>query len=194
MFSPRRYLVEVTLAKIPVFLSCPKPHMRSQKLFLEAVEQKLSERNFESRTLGRNDYDMDAPLEGIRRLMVGSCGLVALCFRRTYIDSATERRNADLATASERQFGDAWLTSPYCQIEPAMAFQLGLPMLIWREKGVIADGVLDRGALGISMPEFDLDGDLPDLNVAEWQQPMEDWICRARSVFRRRGTPPALYD
>ena len=38
-----------------------------------------------------------------------------------------------------------------------MAYQLGLPILIFRQKGVIDDGILERGVVGLYMPEFDLE-------------------------------------
>lgn len=69
-----------------------------------------------------------------------------------------------------------WLTSPYCQIEPAMAFQIGLPVLILRETGVIADGILERGVFGAYMPEFNLNGNVDDYFAsAEWGQIIQKW-------------------
>ena len=67
------------------------------------------------------------------------------------------RYRTDLANTSEVALKDVWLTSPWSQIEPAMAYQIGLPVLILREKGVIDEGILERGVLGLYMPQFDLD-------------------------------------
>jgi hypothetical protein len=181
------------MVKYPVFLSCPKPFLRVQEEFLGKVEDKLRGNDLDPRTLGRSDYDMDAPLEGIRRLMVGCCGLIALTFRRTYIEKGTERPASDIGGSAESRDG-CWLTSPYCHIEPAMAFQLGLPLLLWREQGVLADGILDRGAIGISMPEFDLTGGVPDLDHGSWRQPFRGWVSRVEAVYRNRGAPPRLFD
>ena len=50
------------------------------------------------------------------------------------------------------------MTSPFCHIEPAMAFQLGLPVLVFREKGVLDDGILEKGGCWVYiLSEFDLD-------------------------------------
>jgi hypothetical protein len=181
------------MVKFPVFLSCSKPFMKVQEEFLGQVEAELTQNDLEPRTLGRSDYDMVAPLEGIRRLMVGCCGLIALSFRRTLIEKGTERPASDVGGVEERRDG-CWLTSPYCQIEPALAFQLGLPLLLWREKGVLADGILDRGAIGISMPEFDLTSGLPDLHHRSWRQPLRSWTSRVEAVYRNRGAPPRLFE
>ena len=107
------------------------------------------ERQLEPRTLGVTDYDMDAPLTAIRRLMLESNGMVTIAFRRSLIKQGIGKPGSDI---NEEQYdmSNAWLTSPYCQIEPAMAFQLGLPppVLILREKGVIAEGILEKVFLG----------------------------------------------
>ncbi len=66
------------MPNIPVFLSTPRCFLQRQEDFLNRVEQQLLNSGLDPRTLGRTDYDMDAPLEGIRRLMVGSCGVLTL--------------------------------------------------------------------------------------------------------------------
>ncbi len=93
--------------------------------------------SLEPRTLGVTDYDMDAPLKAIRRLMLEFNGLITVAFRRSLIVEAKIRANTDLPEIQESRMTDGWLSSPYCQIEPAMAYQLGLPVLVLREKGVI---------------------------------------------------------
>ena len=57
-----------------------------------------------------------------------------------------------------------------------MAYQLGLPILILREKGVIADGLLEKGTVGVYMPEFSLEGDpLSYLRSPEWNALIGKW-------------------
>lgn len=180
------------MVKYPVFLSCSTPFLKRQADFLEEIEQDFKARGLDPRTLGRSDYDMDAPLEGIRRLMIGCCGFITLAFRRTLIKSGTERPHSDIGLDPVSRSGQ-WITSPYCHIEAAMAFQLGLPLLIWREEGVFADGVLDRGAVGISMPEFSLENGPPDLKDNKWRQQLDIWDGRVRSVYMNRGSAPKVW-
>jgi hypothetical protein len=97
-----------------------------------------------ARTLGVTDYDMDAPLKAIRRLMLESNGMITVAFRRTYIERGTANYQTDIPTLRAHQFTDSWLTSPWAHIEPAMAYQIGLPILLLREDGVIADGLLEK--------------------------------------------------
>lgn len=176
------------MPRIPVFVSAPKSFLRRQESFLEAIERALEESDLRPGTLGRSEYDPSAPLEAIRRLMNGSCGLICIAFRRTYIEKGEDRPNSDIGEVSQTRDG-SWLTSPYCQIEPAMAYQIGLPILLWREIGVVSDGLFDRGAVGLSMPEFDL-AQPPSLKADKWRQPLSIWIDQVRNVYRNRGAPP----
>ncbi len=89
---------------------------------------------------------------------------------------------------------DKWLTSPYCQIEPAMAFQLGLPILIFREKGVIQEGILEKGVIGTYLPEFDLDEPIEEyFKKQEWKQLIDKWDRYVKNVYEQKGKAPKLY-
>nr|VFK22133.1 MAG: hypothetical protein BECKMB1821G_GA0114241_100165 [Candidatus Kentron sp. MB]VFK27749.1 MAG: hypothetical protein BECKMB1821I_GA0114274_100467 [Candidatus Kentron sp. MB]VFK74419.1 MAG: hypothetical protein BECKMB1821H_GA0114242_100467 [Candidatus Kentron sp. MB] len=180
--------------KISVFLSYPKPHRYAQQKFVERLEEYLRMRGLEPRTLGVTDYDMDAPLKAIRRLMLESNGLITIAFRRSLITEVKIRANADIGEVEESQMRDVWLTSPYCQIEPAMAYQLGLPVLVLREAGVIQEGLLEKGAVSIYMPEFSLEEESVDYLMShEWNALVGKWEGFVRFVVEMKGNPPKLY-
>ena len=180
--------------KIPVFLSYPKPCMLAQQEFINRLSSLLQAHGFEPRTLGVTDYDMDAPLKAIRRLMLESNGLITVAFRRTFIERGAAKFNTDIDGAIPFPRDGSWLTSPWSQIEPAMAYQLGLPVLILRECGVIEEGILEKGVVGTYMPEFDLQVNPQDyLESPEWSGILGKWEGYVRSVVDRKGTPPQLY-
>ncbi len=180
--------------KISIFLSYPKPAYLRQRLFIDAVRKNLEARGFGPRTLGVTDYDMDAPLRGIRRLMLESNGLITVAFRRTLLVQAHHRADSDIPGVGPTDVSGAWLTTPWAHIEPAMAYQLGLPILIFREKGVLADGILERGIVGLYMPEFDLDLPLEDyFESEEWKGIVGAWEGRVRAVVDKKGSPPVLF-
>lgn len=179
---------------ISVFLSHPKPCFSKQEEFIERVRDYLKRRGFAARTLGVTDYDMDAPLTAIRRLMLESNGLITVAFRRTFVEKGTARLRTDVENLEETTVDGTWLTTPWAHIEPAMAYQLGLPILLLREKHVLADGMLERGVAGLYMPEFDLDqpvGAYFDSN--EWQGIIGKWEGYVRAVVDSKGRPPKLY-
>jgi hypothetical protein len=176
--------------KRSVFLSYSRPINAAQQAFVGAVTERLAARGFEARTLGVTDYDMDAPLKAIRRLLLECNGVLTLAFRRLHVGSGTSRPG----DADEQPLVDAWLSSPYAQVEPVMAFQLGLPVLIARERGVFAEGVLERGVLGTGAPDFDLS--LPAasyLDSPEWLQGLQRWEGYVSRVIERKGEPPERY-
>lgn len=178
----------------PIFFSYPKPWSAEQDDLVGRVSAYLSDRGFEPRTLGVTDYDMDAPLKAIRRLMLESNGLVTVATRRVRIErGAAMVRSAD-RTLREESLLDQWLTTPWAHIEAAMAYQLGLPILIFREKGVLADGLLEDGVVGFYMPEIDPHGDLDAYFASPaWIQPLGQWEGRVRRVIEHKGEPPQLY-
>jgi hypothetical protein len=179
---------------IAVFLSYPKPALKRQAAFVDRVVDHLADRGFEARTLGVTDYDMQAPLTAIRRLMLECNGVITIAFRRIFVELGASRHGTDIAGLTPSSLDGTWLTTPWAHIEPAMAFQLGLPILIFREHGVLADGMLESGVVGQYMPEFNLDID-PDIyfHSGEWLGIMGRWEGFARSVVEHRGRPPQMY-
>jgi hypothetical protein len=75
-----------------------------------------------------------------------------------------------------------------------MAYQLGLPILILREEGVLAEGLLEKGVVGTYMPEFSLDGDpVQYLHSPEWNALIGKWEGYVRAVVDSKGRPPKLF-
>lgn len=180
--------------RISVFLSYPTPCFSRQKDFISRISDFLKSQGFEPRTLGVTDYDMDAPLKSIRRLMLESNGLITVAFRRTFIEKGTIRYRADIERLQETPVDGKWMTTPWPHIEAAMAYQLGLPILIYREKGVIDDGILERGVVGLYMSEFDLENLRDDFFTSdEWGGIIGKWEGYVRAVVERKGSPPQLY-
>lgn len=179
--------------KIPVFLSYPKPHLKKQNEFIEKIKVILDKKGFIGRTLGVTDYDMDEPLTAIRRLMLECNGVITIAFRRTYIETGVIKAYSD-TDDNPTPIKEKWLTSPYCHIEPAMAFQIGLPVLIFRENGIIQDGVLEKGIIGTYLPEFNLESDMDKYLIdGEWNQILGKWEGYVRKVVENKGRPPKLY-
>jgi hypothetical protein len=181
--------------RISVFLSYPKPCMKAQKAFITSLTNFMQMRGFEPRTLGVTDYDMDAPLKAIRRLMLECNGLITIALRRTYIEQGATRYGTDIEDLQGQPIARLWLTSPWSQIEAAMAYQIGLPVMIFREKGVLDEGILERGVLGLYMPEFDLSQPSMDdyFQSAEWNGIIGRWEGYVRAVVDRKGNPPVPF-
>jgi len=74
-----------------------------------------------------------------------------------------------------------------------MAFQLSLPIFVLK-KGVIAEGILEKGVTGTYLPEFDLGNTAEQyLSSRKWQQLIGKWEGFVRKVVENKGCPPKLY-
>ena len=180
--------------KISVFLSYPRPCLMEQQTFIHRLCTYLDSRGMAPRTLGITDYDMDAPLKAVRRLLLESNGLITIAFRRVYVDQGSDNAGATMPGITSRDLSTQWLTSPWAHIEPAMAYQMGLPILIIREDGVRPDGMLEPGVAGVYLPSFDPRADLDAyFKSPEWNDLIWKWESQVRTVVTRKGEPPSLY-
>ncbi|HEX9058763.1 MAG TPA: hypothetical protein VF941_01135 [Clostridia bacterium] len=191
-----RQLLETTsdpLYKIPVFLSYARPYNNLQQVFLDRIISNIQRGLLFPRTLGRSDQYTIEPLPSIRRMMLSSFGLLAVAFRRVFVTNAVSRPG----TVQEQTFTDFWLTSPYLQIEPSMAFQVGLPIMLMVEDGVstnnVFGGVLEQGAGPFNIIRFSIN-DLDSIenffnNNVFWKETFEDWVGQVRCYYQRKTEP-----
>lgn len=178
---------------IPVFLSYPRPNNVQQRQLVERVRDYLHDRDLEPRTLGVSDYDTEVPLASIRRLMLECNGVLVFALRRYRIDGGAAVFLDKSGQHAERDISGKWITSPWCHIEAGMGFQLGLPVLAFREEGVLADGVLEQGVMASYMPEVSLDSDIESFLVSpEWRQLINRFEADVRELRRIRGIPSLL--
>lgn len=184
------------LYRIPVFLSYATPYNDLQVLFLEDVMNAIRSALLFPRTLGPSDQYTETPLTSIRRMILSSYGLMAIAFRRTFVTQATARPG----TPRQQIFNDFWLTSPYLQIEPSMAFQRGLPLMLLVEEGVstnsVFGGILEQGAAPFTIITFSVQNEEvinAFFNSAFWVETFADWACQVRSGYDIQTDPEFKY-
>ena len=122
--------------KDSVFLSYPKPYLEKQKQFIEKVVSYLENRGLQPRTLGVTDYDMDAPLTAIRRLLLESNGLKPrgnlavppfYCYRACDVKRIQEALNNGCGYDAPGSFA-AWLskqTPMHAYVMPGKRYDIG---------------------------------------------------------------------
>lgn len=60
--------------------------------------------------------------------------------------------------------------------------------------GVLDEGILERGVLGLYVPEFDLEQSIDEyLASVEWNEMLGRWKGFVRAVLETKGNPPRLY-
>ena len=114
-------------------------------------------------------------------------GLCGIALRRIQVKSGVLKYPlAD--DRKENIFEEQWLTSPYVQIEPAMAFQVGLPILVLREQGVMVNGVLEsKSNTWCQLEPVDVEKE-PDafLNDPQWQKCADNWLTAVQQNWAAR--------
>lgn len=176
-----------------MFLSHPRPNNLQQTQLVNRVREYLRDRDLEPRTLGVSDYDTEVPLASIRRLMLECNGVLVFALRRYRIESGMAVFLDKSGQQAERVISGTWITSPWCHIEAGMGFQLGLPVLAFREEGVLADGVLEHGVMASYMPEVLVNNDIESfLASQEWRQLINRFEADVRELRRIRGIPSLL--
>lgn len=91
------------------------------------------------RQMGRNEWTAEQPLRGIRRVIEECSGIVVIAFRRYAFPTGTERQKS----GEEKQLVDIRMTTVWNQIEAALGYARGLPLLVIAEQGLLDDGLLE---------------------------------------------------
>jgi hypothetical protein len=127
---------------IDVFLSVGRPATDEQEAFVKEIELLLQEHDLNPLSLGRNYYSAAQPLQAVEELMDRCAGCVVIAFERLYVESGVERRGSQEAKLIVEQ----GVTTVWNQIEAAMAYVKGHPLLVIVEKGIVQQGLLSHGA------------------------------------------------
>lgn len=87
-----------------------------------------------------------------------------------------------------------WEGSPFAQIEPAMAYQFGLPMLLIRESTVEKIGIWSYGITPFLLLEWNPNLPLSDFfNSSAWLEIFQNWISQVRNGYYLQTQPQFKY-
>ncbi|MBI3247635.1 MAG: hypothetical protein HYZ50_14115 [Deltaproteobacteria bacterium] len=121
---------------IKVFVSAGTPADDTQMSFRDAIVNAIELAGFTLRLMSTKDWDYRNPLRGIRQAMDECEGAVVVAYPRYRIEVGTELRREGGGALNFAAFPTAWN-----QIEAAMAYEKGIPLL------VVADTKLRREAM-----------------------------------------------
>lgn len=164
-----------------VFLSVGRIATAEQRLFLERLEAKLRTRGLEPRTIGRNTFASDEPLDRIIQVMQDCRGLLVLAFERTYVESGHEWVSGEDSPVS---FTARRYATPWHHIEISLAKILKLPIFAIIERGICEEGLLED-KYGWYVLRTKLDPAVLDRD--ETVGLLDDWAQRTRSS---KAAPP----
>lgn len=129
------------MGSINVFLSVGGVANSEQEAFVQAIENRLRIEGLTPLTLGRNHFSSEAPLRAITELMDTCEGTVVIALERLYFPSGTERRGGENAIS----LSHTSIATPWNQIEAALSYSRGLPLLVIVAKEVRTEGLLEPG-------------------------------------------------
>lgn len=125
----------------PIFVSVGSTSNEAQEAFVRAVEDRLRAEGLLPQTVGRNTFSDESPFKAVGTLMERCEGVVVIALERLHIDQGSEKRGGPKQAA----LADLKLATPWNQIEAALGYSRGLPLLVLVEEGLRADGLLEKG-------------------------------------------------
>jgi len=129
------------MAEINIFVSVGGTANDEQETFVRAVEERLRSEGFNPHTVGRNTFSADAPLKTVNTLLDKCSGTVVIALERTYFSSGVQKRNGP----QEVKLSETCLSTPWNQIEAALSYGRGLPLLVIVADTVKSEGLLEPG-------------------------------------------------
>ena len=165
-----------------VFVSVGTGLNAAQEAFVSAVEERLKAVGLNPCTIGRNTFSTEAPLHAVIELMDRCVGTVIVAVERYRVESGVERR----ASPQEKPLSGVAFPTAWNQIEAAMAYGRGLPLLVLVDEQLRCDGLLERGNDWF-VHEVPLDP--AALNDPSFTGLLKDW--RDRIVRRQEKTAAA---
>jgi hypothetical protein len=177
--------------RIPIFLSTTTHLNDNQQRFLNRLILEIENALLFPRTLPLSESYPESILTDIRRLVSSSYGMLAVNLRRFKIETV------DINAGSLPPSTPVWVGSVYSQVEPSMAFQFGLPLLLVREEdtdannGIWAGGIAPLNLFIVWHSETQTVDQFFD--TPEWRSAFANWSAQVRNAFYIQTEPRFKY-
>lgn len=156
-----------------VFLSVGRTFTPKQKAFVEALEKYLRANGLDPQTVGRTVIKNQRPLKSSADCIHQCVGTIIVAFERLFVADGVEKRDSDDSTP----LSGVKITTVWNQIEAAMAYGCGHPILVLAEKGTRQDGLLEKGydwyVKSMNLEPSELSDDEFIGLIADWKSQLE---------------------
>ena len=173
------------MSRLNVFVSVGGTANEIQEQFVQAVEERLRREGLEPHTVGRNTFSAGAPLKQVTELIDKGSGSVVIALERSHFQSGLEKRGGP----KETELNGVKLPTPWNQIEAALSYARGLPLLVIVETGLKSEGLLENG---YDWYVQTLTIDAAELNSAEFNGVMSSWkemmLQKPQKALLAKGT------
>jgi hypothetical protein len=137
-----------------VFLSLTSPRGPDQEAFVASLQGAIAGHDMTPVRLPHSRWPSPTPLEAIRQIMQTCQGTIVIAMARHHVVEGIEYASG----GDGQRYRDRYLTTEWVQVESALAYQLGHPILVLRENLVHPAGLLDPAATGFAVSTFSLVG------------------------------------
>jgi hypothetical protein len=162
-----------------IFISVGRISTRGEEVFLRAVDDLLKSHGLNPRTVGRTDFVDKNPVRKVLDVMKDCSGIIVIASERMAFELGFEFPNSDLQVELQH----ISLPTVWIQIETAMAYALGLPLLLLTESNLREDGFLEGGHDWSILRREAL---IPEcLTTAEFQRHFKKWSTEAVEFDRK---------
>ncbi|MDP4182466.1 MAG: hypothetical protein Q8942_15420 [Bacillota bacterium] len=176
--------------KIPVFLSHPTSNTLNnlQISFLIRLMEELKKELLFPRTLPNTEQYPESTMTSIRRMVNSSFGIVTLNLARRKVKVV----ETNGATVFQNDIGNEfWQGSFFSFIEPAMAYQRGLPELFITESTVANQDINEQGGIfPFRVLIWDSSLGIESFFISvEWKEMLQNWSAEVRSAYYLNTRP-----
>lgn len=177
--------------RVPIFLSTTTHLNDNQQRFLNRLILEIENALLFPRTLPLSESYPESILTDIRRLVSSSYGMLAVNLRRFKVQTV------DVNTGPLPPPTPVWQGSVYSQVEPSMAFQFGLPLLLVREEdtdannGIWAGGIAPLNLFIVWHSETQTVDQF--FSTPEWRSAFANWCAQVRNAFYIQTEPAFRY-
>ncbi|MFX3648881.1 MAG: hypothetical protein ACE3K2_24985 [Paenibacillus sp.] len=173
--------------RIPIFLSTTNTVNDLQGQFLNRLIAEIEDALLFPRTLPVSEQYPENILTNIRRLVFSSYGLLAINFQRFFVQILQSNVGGPPTSTP------FWEGSTFSQIEPAMAFQFGIPILLVRETGTdVSNGIWAGGITPLNIfVDWDSENQSVEdfFNSVQWREVFAYWAAEVRGNYLLRTEP-----
>jgi hypothetical protein len=171
---------------IPVFVSLPSKLNPRQGAVHASVEKSLTRLRLISKTVGRSDRPLKSPIGEVYQLARRCAGGLIIGFRQIAVPSCTFWPDTEW---TEQGSPNSHFPTPWNQLEAGMLYSLGVPMLIFAEKGVTG-GIFEKGMSNFFIHPFvcetftEQDGEQMHEIISDWSRHVQNHYMDDDNTYR----------
>jgi hypothetical protein len=121
--------------------------------------------------LGKSNWSFRSPMQPIKQLMLVSKAAIIVGLERYHDYIGYSKQHSE----AQEEYVHRYRSSSWIQIEAGMAYMLGLPLLILKERKIEKEGILDANVSEFYVFEFELEKQCGQLSV-ELDAIIQNWI------------------